>query len=122
MAAQLNREQVEAFANGLYYLANVDGIDESERTLIAEFLQETDSGLTMEQVAAANVNPYDVADVLETAFQRRIFMRAAVALVHADGEYTDAERRAVGEFADAFGFNNAEFGELEQQAKRLKIQ
>jgi len=121
MAAQLNSEQVEAFANGLFYLANVDGIDESEENLISEFLQETGSDLTMDKVKQTQVNPYDIADLLQTTFQRRIFMRAAIALVHADGEYTDAERRAVGEFADAFGLNNAEFGDLEQEAKRLKI-
>lgn len=121
MAAQLSSEQVEAFANGLFYLANVDGIDEKEENLISEFLQETGSTLTMDQVKQAQVNPYDVADILDTKFQQRIFMRAAIALVYADGEYTNAERHAVGEFADAFGFNNAEFGDLEQEAKSLKI-
>ncbi len=122
MAAQLNPEEVEAFASGLFYLANVDGIDETERTLIVEFLRETESDLTIEKVAESKVNPYDIADMLDTAFQRRIFMRAAIALVHADGKYTDAERHAIGEFADAFGFNNAEFGDIEQEAKRLSIQ
>ena len=52
---------------------------------------------------------------------RRVFIRAAVAMVKADGRFTDGERRALGQIADAFGMNNAEFGDLEQEATRVQL-
>jgi len=63
----------------------------------------------------------DVAIQLESTFLRRVFMKAAVALVHADGVYTDNERRVIGEFAEAFGLSHTEFGELEQAAKMVDL-
>src|SRR5690606_9672454 len=118
----LRPQEVEVFARGLWYLATIDGeAHEREQQLIREFLDETKTDLSWAEVARGDFAPIEAANLLETTFLRRIFMKLAVALVHADGVYTDNERRAIGEFADAFGFNNAEFGEIEQAAKRVAL-
>jgi tellurite resistance protein len=118
----LRPHEVEVFARGLWYLATIDGeAHEHEQRLIREFLEETNSGLSWAEVTRGDFAPMEAANLLETSFLRRIFMKLAVALVHADGVYTDKERHAIGEFADAFGLNNAEFGDIEQAAKRVGL-
>ena len=118
----LRPQEVEVFARGLWYLATIDGeAHEREEQLIREFLEEARSNLSWAEVTRGDFAPVEAANLLETTFLRRIFMKLAVALVHADGVYTDNERKAIGEFADVFGFNNAEFGEIEQAAKRVGL-
>lgn len=116
-------EEVEVFARGLYYLANQDGIDQREIDLIVEFLQETGSELTIDMLKEdPSFDPLEATQVLQTTYLRRIFLKAAVALVKADGIYSDAERHALGDIADAFGISNAEFGDLEQEATGVDLQ
>ncbi len=116
-------EEVDVFARGLYYLASVDNhVDEREVKLIEEFLQETNSELTLDDLKARQFSLYEAVQVLETTYMRRIFVKAAIALVHSDGVYSDEERRALGTLADVFGLSNAEFGELELEAKRQGLQ
>jgi tellurite resistance protein len=118
----LRPHEVEVFARGLWYLATIDGeAHEREQQLIREFLDESNSELSWAEVTRGDFSPVEAANLLENSFLRRIFMKLAVALVHADGVYTDNERKAIGEFADLFGFNNAEFGEIEQAAKRVGL-
>ncbi len=118
----LRPHEVEVFARGLWYLATIDGeADPREQALIKEFIEEAKSDLSWAEVTRGEFAPIEAANLLETTFLRRIFMKLAVALVHADGVYTDNERKAIGDFADVFGFNNAEFGEIEQAAKRVEF-
>ncbi len=42
-------------------------------------------------------------------------------MVHADGHYSDAERRALGEIADAFGISAADFAMIEQEGERASL-
>ena len=65
----------------------------------------------------AYIDIYNAATVTDHALRKQV----AVALVKADGIFSDAERHAIGELADAFGMTNAEFGELEQEAARLSL-
>jgi tellurite resistance protein len=118
----LRPHEVEVFARGLWYLATIDGAsDPREEALIKEFLQESKSSLSWAEVTRGDFAPIEAASLLESSFLRRIFMKLAVALVHADGVYTDNERKAIGEFADVFGMSNADFGEIEQAGKRAEL-
>ncbi|MCA9648797.1 MAG: TerB family tellurite resistance protein [Myxococcales bacterium] len=117
----LTPEVIDVFARGLYHLANVDGIDAREERLIQEFLEETGSDLTLEALKGSAFSPVEAAMVLETSHIRRVFVKAAVAMVRADGVYSDAERHAIGELADAFDMSNAEFGDIEQEAARVSL-
>jgi tellurite resistance protein len=114
-------EVIDVFARGLFHLANVDGIDGREENLIREFLAETGSEVRYEDLRGSEFSVMEAALVLETSHIRRVFMTAAVALVKADGVYSDAERKAIGELADAFDMSNAEFGDIEQKAGRLRL-
>lgn len=117
----LTPEVIEVFARGLYHLASVDGIDEREEALIREFLEETGSDIKLEELPGSSFSPYEAAMVLETSHIRRTFVKAAVAMVRADGVYSDAERHAIGELADAFDMSNAEFGDIEQEAAKIRL-
>lgn len=118
----LSPAEVEVFARGLWYLATIDGeADEREQNLIKEFLDEANSDVAWGEVTTGGFAPIEAANLLETTFLRRIFMKLAVALVHADGVYTDNERRGIGQFADVFGMSNAEFGAIEQEGKRINL-
>jgi len=118
----LSREHAECFARGLYYLASVDGIDDRERKLIDEFLIEAGRPIEYAHLAELGFSATEAASVLETSWIRRVFLKVAVALVRADGVYSDNERRAIGELADAFGLSNAEFGAIEQEASRTHLE
>jgi len=121
MADGLSSEEVEVFARGLYHLASVDGIEKEESMLISEFLDETGSSITIEDLKESSFIPYEAAQTLEATYLRRIFILAAITLVKSDGHFSDAERRALGEIADVFGLSNAEFGDLEQEAARQSL-
>ncbi len=120
---ELEPQEIEAFARGLWYLATIDGeAHETEQKLIREFLAETGNPTGWEPKGIdPDFGPLDVANALESTFLRRVFMKAAIALVHADGVYTDNERRAVGVFAETFGLSHTEFGALEQAAKKIDL-
>ena len=117
----LTPDVIELFARGLYHLASVDGIDDKETHLIKEFLAESGAAISFESLADSQFSATEAALTLETTYLRRVFVKAAVALVKADGIFSDAERHAIGELADAFGMTNAEFGDLEQEAARLSL-
>jgi tellurite resistance protein len=118
----LTPEEAEVFARGLYFLATQDGIEAREEALIKEFLRESKAPVDWDALAKSAFSPLEAAQVLETTYLRRIFLKLAVALVKADGSYSDRERRALGEIADAFGIDNAEFGDLEQAAGRSNLE
>ena len=118
----LSALEVEAFARGLYYIASQDGIEASEEKLLSEFIKEAGVELRLSAMGEVPTSPAEVAQLLDKSYLRRIFMKAAIAMVRADGVYSDAERRALGEFADAFGLTNAEFGDIEQQTAGLRLE
>ncbi len=118
----LSKEEVEVFAHGLYFLATRDGLDPREEQLIREFLNESGQEVVWDDIANDDFNAVEAAQLLRSTFLRRIFLGAAVALVKADGEFSSAERVALGEIADAFGISNAEFGAIEQAAATASLE
>jgi tellurite resistance protein len=118
----LTHEEVDVFARGLYHLATRDGIDEREEKLIRGFLEDAKSDLRWDDLADTTFSPLEAAQILDTTYLRRIFVKAAVALVKADGHFSDKERHALGEIADAFGIDNTEFGDLEQAAEKAALE
>jgi uncharacterized tellurite resistance protein B-like protein len=118
----LTSEHADIFARGLFHLASVDGIEDREERLIKEFLAESGATVGYESLGDSPFSPVEAAMMLDTTWIRRVFMKAAIALVKADGKFSDAERHAVGEIADAFGLTNAEFGDIEQEAERASLE
>ncbi len=119
----LTPEEIDVFARGLYFLASVDNnVDDREVALISEFLAETGSKLTFDEVKERQFSFYEAVQVLDKTYLRKIFVKAAIALVRSDGVYSDEERRALGQIADVFGLSNTEFGTLEQEALQQGLQ
>ena len=99
---------------------------------------EADGPLPVDVMAGHSLGEYSAhvaagtlafADAVRVVRQRGQFMQEAVpvgagamaAVLKADGRFSDEERLAIGEVADALGMSNAEFGELEQQAAKMAI-
>ena len=119
----LSTEAADLFARGLFHLANVDGIESREEELLRDFIDESGCSLGYDDLKKdSGFSMHEAAMVLETSFQRRMFIMAAIAMIKADGEFSTAERHALGEIADAFGLSNAEFGDLEQEASRASLE
>ncbi len=119
----LSTEAADLFARGLFYLANVDGMEPREEQLLRDFLGESGSTLSFDELKEDKAfSLHEASQVLETSFQRRMFVMAAIAMFKADGEFSSLERHALGEIADAFGLSNAEFGDLEQEASRASLE
>lgn len=117
----LSVEAADLFARGLYYVANVDGVEAREEALLREFIDEAGCTLRYEELAAASFSMHEAAMMLESTFQRRMFVTAAIAMIKADGDFSSQERQVLGEIADVFGLSNADFGHLEQEASRASL-
>ena len=98
-----SREQVEAFAAGLYQLSKSDGIDEREMEVIKDFLDETGNQDLMSDLDGLHFDPATAYEVFESTWLRKLFLRAALLLVRMDGKITDDERESLAWMADAFG-------------------
>lgn len=112
-----SEEEIEIIARGLYWLANVDGIEDRELDVIREFLHDVGSSWTVEKIQATDFDPRELPVVLETSFLRRSFLKAAVALVAADGKITKRERQALKKCARLFGLSESDYQELEDEAQ-----
>lgn len=99
----MSRGQAEVFAQGLYYLASVDGIDEREIQLIRTFLVEAGHPELAGTLAAEAFDLEAAVRQLPTSFIRRVFLRTAIALINADGKVSAAEDFALRTIANRFG-------------------
>ena len=113
----LTPDEAEVFARGLFFLANVDEMDEREEKLIREFISESGAPIKYEDLGKTSFSVGEAAQVLSASYLRRIFLKTAVMLVRADGRYSPEEREALGLLAEALGVSNSEFWALEQQAE-----
>ena len=111
----LNEQQAEAIARGLYTVAAVDGAHERELGLISEFYGGARSTAELERAGA--VEPKALASELGERAHRELFLKTALLLAYADGHVSDAERTAVDGFAKAFGFDQAAMKGLEAEVK-----
>ncbi len=119
--AGLTTAQVVCMARGLYWLANLDGVKNSEVSVIEEFLRETGSPLTVAALQAAEFDPRDLPFHLETSHQRLLFLKAAVALVASDGELSARERVGVRRCARLLGYSEIAFEEFWEEARHLSL-
>ena len=120
--AGLSLEQVECFARGLYWLADLDGIVDSELKVIEEFLVETGSRMPMEALQVGGCDPRELPEVLETSHLRRLFLKAAIALVAADGKLTPREKVGLRRCARLFGLTDMAYEVLEKEALELSFE
>ncbi|MEE2901273.1 MAG: hypothetical protein VYC39_03045 [Myxococcota bacterium] len=98
----LNETEAEVFAQGLLWLARVDGEDESETTLIQEFLSDAGYSNLADSLNCAAFEPHHLL-CLNDSHQRHVFLKTAVGIVLADGKITSAEVDALHSVSTVFG-------------------
>jgi len=99
----LTLDQVKTFAAGLYELAAVDGIDEREQAIIAEFLEANGQCALQPQLVELGFDPVQAYQVLESSWLRGLFLKSALLLIRADGQVSADERDMLTWMANAFG-------------------
>jgi tellurite resistance protein len=119
---ELRADQAEAFARGLITVAKADGeIHEREAALIADFYASTtnraiDMG-SLERAAPAD-GAY-LAAALPAPEARELFLKTAVLLAFADGNYSAAESKVIAAFAAALG--HTDLVQIETQVKEFLL-
>ncbi len=117
---EIRDDQAEAIARGLYVVARADGnVHEREAAMINEFFNSTTDHpshlASLER--AAPITPANLAAILATRDLRRLFLKTAILLAYADGNYAPPEQKAVGEFAKAFAVDSKELTTIEHQVR-----
>src|SRR5262245_26648353 len=101
---EISQSQAEAFARGLFAVARADGnIHDREALLIADFYTSTTDRATdlgaLER--SENINGASLALLLPGTELRRMFLKTAMLLAYADGNYGATESQMISEYAKA---------------------
>lgn len=120
----ITQRQAEAIARGLYVVARADGnIHEREAAMISEFFNSTtDHASHLGSLERSpQIEPANLAAILNTKDLRRLFIKSAILLAYVDGSCAPPEQKAIGAFATACGIDAKELALLEQQVKDYMI-
>ncbi len=120
----INPDQAQAIARGLYTVARADGyVHEREAMLIADFYSST-TDHAAELAALAREGDVDgayLAAHLPSADLRELFLKTAVLLSYADGNYGPQESVAIHGFAHAFNVSDDDLNHWEAQVKDFML-
>ena len=123
---EVNAHEAETIARGLYAIAAVDGVHERELALISEFAwgastgDEDTGGGPLGGGPFGRIMPLEpssVALLLPGPALRELFMKAALLVAYADGSVSPAERKVIGQFAEALGVAPPALAKLEVEIK-----
>lgn len=116
---ELSKQSAEAIARGLYAVAKVDGVHDREAGLIASFWIDAGGGehALSDLERAAAMTPSELATLLASEAERKLFLKTALLLTWADGKVSSEERACVGAFAQALGVDAAALEGLEAGVK-----
>ncbi len=106
-------------------LAAVDGVHESETELVKGFYAGENGDMSgYEAMAAETFDLAAAASVLTAGGERLVeaFLMSSYLLIYADGEHSDAERKRVGEYADALGVGRDKLEDLHVKARLMLLQ
>ena len=120
---EISEHQAEAIARGLLSVAKADGtLHEREAALIADFY----GAISGRPVDVANLERLDTVDgtylaaTLADPEVRSLFLKTAMLLAYADGNYSAAESQLIGDYAGALELTG-ELAALEQQVKEFML-
>ena len=99
----LGPKQVRVFVAGLYRLASCDGISDLELSIVRQFAEDAGAAHLLNAPEELSFDPVNAYHLLETSWLRRLFLRAALLVVQADGKITSDEEENIAWIADAFG-------------------
>ena len=120
----ITTDEAEAISHGLITIAKADGVlHEREAALIADFYGATmDHPLNMAELERAPaVDGAFLAAKLQSAEIRELFLKTAILLSYADGNYSAPESKLIKEFSSALGYDAAKLGQFETQVKEFML-
>ncbi len=103
----LSRIEVDLFARAMYFIASVDGVDDSEVAVIDEFLKDAGYPEMIKELDKSVFHPAEVPDVLETTDKRRLLIKVLFALIKADGVVSAGEKQRITAIADIVGLTDS---------------
>ena len=123
---EIDAQQAEAIARGLYAVAEVDGVHERELALISEFYRTTTdeqgagpgmsaSGSSLTRISA--LGPQALAPLLSDGPMCELFIKASYLLAWSDGQVSEAERAQIDQFAVALAVSPDKQRVLESEVK-----
>jgi hypothetical protein len=118
--AVMTAEQMDFFAEGLYRLATVDGVHESEIKVIKEFLNEVGHDAYLKSLGEGEFDESQLPWIFDTTHLRRVFLKTCFVLIKADHEVSDAEKSMITDFANHLGLVDA-LDELEKSVEGLNL-
>jgi hypothetical protein len=118
-SGELRPDQVRAMAQGLYWLALIEGVTEREKALLQDFLREGGLQLDLETLAGIPFSPEGLLASLDTLFLRKTFLRTCILMAKADGAVSSQEMTELRRLAQAMGIDeplDALIAEVEQKS------
>ena len=112
---QIDFEQVKCLTHAMMALARVDGVHDSEMSLIREFYGSCsrDGDPELEEVAKGDFDPARAKALFGGDGEHRdIFVKSLVLLAYADGEYGEREDRVIRDLAQAVGLSDGDVDRL----------
>ncbi len=106
-SSELRPDQVRAMAQGLYWLAQIEGVSKRERTLLQDFLREGGLDLDLETLAAVPFSLEGLMVSLDTLFLRKTFLRTCILMAKADGSVSQQEMSELRRLSQAMGINDS---------------
>jgi len=115
---ELDKTQTEAICRGLLDLAEADGVHQSEIELIHGFYRSGGGG-DLDALGKTDFDLDATVKVLTGGGPEVVeaFLISCYLLIYADGEFSDAERKRIGEYGDAFGLDAVRIEHLHVKAR-----
>jgi hypothetical protein len=118
-SSELRPDQVRAMAQGLYWLALIEGVTESEKALLQDFLREGGLQLDLETLAGIPFSLEGLLVSLDTLFLRKTFLRTCILMAKADGAVSSEEMTELRRLVQAMGIDeplDALIADVEQKS------
>jgi uncharacterized membrane protein YebE (DUF533 family) len=120
----ITNDEAEAISHGLITVAKADGVlHEREAALIADFYASTmDHPVNMAELERAPaVDGAYLAAKLSSPALRELFLKTAILLSYADGNYSSPESKLIAAYATDLGIDAATLAGYETQVKEFML-
>ena len=121
----VSRDDAATIARGLFTLSRVDGHEEREGILIRSlwmdavgYENETDLQVVEK---LSDISTKDLAQALGSDVLRRVFLKTALLLAWADGNYSDKEKNWIVEAAKAMGIGEKDLAREDELVRTFLL-
>ncbi len=104
----ITNDEAETIARGLYAVARADGdIHPAEAAIISQFYTSGADASHLDSLhRESDIEPEVLAQKLPGSELRELFLRTAILLAYADGNYADGEKQKITAFARAMNVSD----------------